>query len=554
MSRIPRFVSFLVLAIALASCGAAQPGASLVPAMPIAASATRASKGVAPLTIALPTIQAAGSTIDWSSKPNLLSQATRSISGSIGSRPFGPIALSASQAGCAAATGGLSCAISVHAPAGRAQSLVLWTYATTNGIGKPLATATATLNIYRSQKNYAAPAVYGIARSVGVRARDAVVHQGAWLAEPLLVYGIDAARQTIPSTAVVDGTGAPVESVSIKLSGFVNETITGDDGNYSCCGIIPPIFAYDGLALGTETFAAQATGLPARTNTLKALPGPATPLATLITSSSYHATPYYVSFVGAFASNANGNAAPLRTFVPAAGGQAFGEDAEGNFWVGSTHYSNAGKVLGTVALPAQTSAVARDKAGNLYALSTDPAHCAAYEYRAGRYGHPAPIREIDFSNCDSANLTVDDAGNVYISIDSQTYGQPNAEIFEYAARSGSGTVAPMRTITSPSTGYNAFSGLATDAAGNLYALYVGSTPSQLLEFAPGSTTGTPLLAGVSVQSFAVDDAGGIYARVYSAPGTGSLDYFPPGSSTPAQVIVGSATQLYDVGAVVVPRT
>jgi hypothetical protein len=552
-----RIPVMLLSAIALASCGAGHGGSDFVPspAAP-ATSQTRASGAHASLTIALPAIQPAHSAIDWASKPNLLSPATQSVKGTVGSRKFGPIVLSALQRGCESTGSGLSCSIVVDAAAGRAESLHLETYATASGTGTPLATSTETIDVYAGQANFVSPPVYGIAQQVAVRAQDGAVHQGTWAPEPIVTYGIDAAKQPIPSTAVLDRKGsAQITTIAIALSGFVSETLSDAYGErYACCGIIPPIFAYDGRHTGTETFTARAPGYPAYSTQLRVLPG-SLALGTLITQSSYSDSPNYVSFVEQYAANARGNAAPIRSFIlPEGSGAPFGEDAKGRFWVGNTQFSNLGKALGSLGATAGQTAVARDSHGNVYAIQT-PANgrCAIAEFPAGRY-QTAPVRRIDLA-CPSgiSNLTVDRNGTIFAAL--PAIAPQTATILAYAPGTGSGSIAPTQRIVFPSAGTGqTFAGLDTDAAGNLYVLANAGGRFTLLEFAPGSTIGTPILTGVSVQSFAVDDAGDIYARIYQAPGPGSLDYFPAGSSTPTIVIGGSATQLYDVGPIVIPRS
>jgi len=528
------------LALALAACSAFGSGGGTPDGFtpPATARAPLGAGRTAPLTITLPAIQPAREPVDWLSKSNRLSAATRSVSGSIAGVRFGPIALSSSLTGCGATSGGLSCSIAVRAPTGLQEPLVLATYATANGKGPALATSTASVDVVAGRQNFAAPPVLGIARAIAVGPVDGVVHQGTWQPEPIVAYGIDATGAPIPSTLVAKHDGSAIGSLKIVLSGFVNQTVTGPDGPYACCGILPLPVAYDGRHAGTETFTVTASGFPAHSTSLRVLPGPATP-GTIIAKSSYSDSPNSIDYIAQYSANAQGNAAPVRTFLPpASAGAVFGEDLQGNFWSGGTHLTNAGAVIGTVDLP-YGEPVATDSAGNLYALGdgTSGNACAVYEYRAHRYGRPAPIREIDFDGCPNNHVAVDRSGNVFVSFDSQ--GAVAAHIYEYGP-SGSGAIAPVRTIVMPLAGsYDAFSGIDTDAAGNLYALfYPGMDALRLLQFAPGSTSPKRLLAGTAVQSFAVDDGGGIYARVYAASEPSALEFFPAGASKPSQIIAG----------------
>jgi hypothetical protein len=501
------------------------------------------------LSIALPVIRAEQAPIDWASKPNMLSSATRSVSGSIGTRKFGPIVLSATQSFCRNDANGLACSLQISALPGSGQTLQLSTRATANGKGPVLAAGTSTLDVHRG-RNDVVPGLFGLAQHIAVRPQSAVVRQGSWQPEPLVIYGIDAANATIPAVAVLNRRGtAPVDAVTVKLSGFLNATAASSTGEpLVCCGLAGPVFAYDGLHSGRETFTANAAGYASYATHLTVLPGSNAP-ATIVLASTYSDDPgsSYIDFIEQFSTNASGNAMPVRSFVPPASGKLGAEDAAGNVWIGGTHLSNTGAVLGRVAVPEHTESVAVDGDGNLYTA----APCGVNEYPAGRYGTPNPIRHLDFPNCKANDdLAVDRDGNIFISFQAASPAQ-TSEIHEYAAGTASGYVKPVRTIFAAD---GTFIGLDTDGEGNLYALNVAATAYQLLKFSPGSTAGQVLLTD-SIGAFAVDDRGGIYASVSSgSPNSASLEYFPPGARTPAQIVSGSATRMSGVSKIVVPRT
>ena len=538
MSRARSVLAAGAFAIALAGCSAGQPGETFAP-----------DSGATTLAVALPAIHPERSAIDWASKPNLLSSATRSISGSIGTRKFGPIVLSPSQPFCQSDGPGLACTLEISAVAGPAQKLKLATYATTNGKGPVLAAGTSMLSVHRG-RNDVVPALFGLAAQIAVRPQTEVVRQGSWQPVPLVIYGIDAAKATIPAVSVLNRRGtASVDTVIITLAGFLNATVSArSDEPVTCCGIANPVFAYDGLHTGRETFTARAAGYASYSTRLTVLPGSKAP-ATILLASTYVDDPdsSYIDFVEQFSANAAGNAMPIRSFVPPASGKLGGEDSEGNVWIGGTHLSNTGSVLGRVAVPEHTESVDVDAAGNLYAASP----CGVKEYPAGRYGSPQPIRHIDFPNCNANDdLAVDRSGDIYISFPAALASQ-TSEIHEYAAGSSSGILKPVRKIFSVN---GTFIALDTDAAGNLYALNVAAHAYLLQKFAPDSTTGEVLLAD-SIGAFAVDDRGGIYASISSgSPGAASLEYFPPGSRTPSQIISGNATRMSGVSKIVVPRS
>jgi hypothetical protein len=542
MSRALPIVAACILAIALAACGSPRSNTGFVPGVADGgnSSSGRSASSVR-LTITLPAISKQNAPIDWASNPNLLSAATRSVAGSIGTRSFGPIGLSPD--GCEAASDGLSCAFSVTANAGKHQQVHIRTYATVNATGPVLASANVLLDVTAGKHRFTAPPMVGIARSLVAQPLDGTVRRGTWEPVPIAVYGIDAAKAPIPSHDLVDRHGNPVTGIDgVKLAGFVNETIAGSNGaDLACCGGIVATFAYDGLRTGHETFSVVAKGFQSQPSALKAVNGPGA-IATVVTGSSYSNSPSYVSFIVQYAAGASGNVPPVRSFVPPNGSnRPFGEDERGTFWVDGTHFANDGSILGTVALPAHTSALARDVAGNLYAATA----CAIFEYPAGHYGKPAAIRQVRYPQCGSpTDLAVDSNGTIFVSLEDR--GNVLSEILEY----GTSDTAPARIMHVPA-GHNV-TGLDTDSHGNLYVLDVIDTHAKLLQFAPSARRGRPLLNGIAIQTFAVDDDGGIYARVYSDPG-GSLEYFAPGASVPSQIISGENTQLYDVGPITVPR-
>jgi hypothetical protein len=539
MNRVQSTLAACAIAIAMAGCSTAQPGETFAP-----------NSGETMLAIALPPIHSERAPIDWASRPHLLSSATRSVSGSIGTRKFGPIPLSPSQPFCQSDGTGLICTLGISAVPGPAQKLQLATYATADGKGPVLAAGASTLAVHRG-RNDVAFALFGLAQQIAVRPQSDVVRQGSWQPEPLVIYGIDAANATIPAVSVLNRRGtASVDAVTITLSGFLNATARTPSGEpLACCGIAGPVFAYDGLRAGRETFTARAAGYASYSTHLTVLPGSNAP-ATIASTYADDPSSSYIDFVEQFSANAAGNAMPVRSFVPPASGKLGGEDSEGNLWIGGTHLSNTGSVLGRVAVPERTENVAVDGAGNLYAASP----CGVYEYPAGRYGAPQPIRHIDFPDCNAEDdLAVDKNGDIFISFPGASSSQAS-EIFEYAAGSSCGIVKPVRRIAAPAASSSTFIGLDTDAAGNLYALNVATLAYQLLKFAPGSTAGQVLLTD-SMGAFAVDDRGGIYASVSSgSPSTASLEYFPPGTHAPAQIISGSATRMSGVSKIVVPRS
>ncbi len=183
---------------------------------------------------------------------------------------------------------------------------------------------------------------------------------------------------------------------------------------------------------------------------------------------------------------------------------------------------NNGAVLGTITIPQSTAEpnppyyqpVARDQQGHIYAINNGS--CAFEEFPANTYGKVSPIRSVTCPGTLYALPAFDDAGNVYISP-----SNTSPMILEYPP-TGSGNVPPIRTISMSNPDEGSFLALGVDGGGNLYALLSGYPyPNRLYEFAPGSTTGVQILSGVSITTFAVDDAGDISAVVQEWEGSPS---------------------------------
>ena len=376
MSRFRSFLAVGVLTAALAGRSAGGGGNAFVP--------PGAYTGAATVTLTLPAVVPAGRSIDWASKPNLLSSATRSVSGSLGRHAFGPIALRPSQHGCRAASAGLVCTIALSARAGQNQHLRIATYATTNGTGAVLAAATVSLDLVAG-RNDVQPPVYGLAQRIAVRPSSNLVHQGSWQPTQLVIYGIDAAKAPIPSVTVLNQTGsAQVGDVAVTLSGFLNASVNAPDGTpLACCGIAGPIFAYDGLAYGPRNLHRASLRLSAF---FDAPDGTAGFERAGDDRGRQHLRRFvdlgFIDFTEEFASNARGNAAPVRAFIPAADGKLAAEDAQAPAKVPPVKPSDRSRFPRT---RKPLRSIARG-------ISFAATRCSVYEYPAGCYGKLQPPR------------------------------------------------------------------------------------------------------------------------------------------------------------------
>jgi hypothetical protein len=548
-------IGILLSALGASACSGNQASNALLPdasspSVSVAA-AIRKPNGSTTLAITLPPIQPKDVAIDWTSLPNSLSSATDSIAGTIGKKSFGPIALTSSQSNCQPSGAGLVCTVTVPTAPGDNVPVQIATYEKKIRAGDQLATGTVTLSIFKAQKNVAKPAMYGIARGIGMSAQQNTLTQGFVAYDRLAVYGIDAAKRPIPSyNSVVNAAGALQTKFEIELSGPVKvaKYLHACGRNQNRCWGYVEAFIYNGLRSGTETITVTKKGFADATQAVNVLPGSQT-VAPLLTRGTFTVPGLSetLAFVSEFPLDANGNIAPTRTFMPG-DAPSYGEDANGDFWVGATHLSNRGAVLGTVTLPVEYTPAYVDGKGRLYAFSSSP-QCTLDEFPAGVYGTPTPVRQINFGSCSPGNVSVDvdDAGDVFIA----GLSGSSPVINEYAS-TGSGAIAPTRTIPVAQS----LSGFDTDAAGNLYVLtlsFNGTFTSDLQEFAPGSTTGTALLAGTFLQNFAVDDAGDIYGCEAANGPQYWLEYFQAGSNTPSRTINGNNTML-SCDPIVVPRS
>jgi hypothetical protein len=554
-------VALAIIAAGLCACsGTSLPdrGASAVSLPP--ESHANVGTGRGRLRLVLPPIANFRAPIPWASSPAWLSSATQAAQFIVNGKVHG-VVLSAASPDCVTSPSGLMCTFSARVPAGSNVPISVRTYASANFGGRPLAQGALVQNIYANQTTTYDVPMSGIARRIGVLTQDRTFTLGQATAEPIIAVGFDASKRVIPSTNVVDSKGNALPPFTVTYSGFANGTLSenyGQTTTFACCGILPSTFAYDGQHTGTETFDAAAAGFNSKLAKVKVTDGNTT-LATIVASTGDVVSGGLPFIIAQFPSDANGNVAPTRAFVPSGGYSVYGEDGQGNFWSGQTHYSNTDEVLGTLNLPDTQTPRARDASGNIYAVANNPPACSVFEY-AGTYGAAVPLRQVDFTCTASEAMGVDAGGDIYVSLDN--YSGLASSIEEFAAGGGSGDIAPTRVIpmpTAPSLPYNQTMGIDADAAGNVYVAFqnlaVGPIyANNIYEIVPGSTTPALLIPNVPAESLAVDDAGDVYVRTYVAGTLNALQVYPVGSTTPTQTISGSATRLYYEGPITVPRS
>jgi hypothetical protein len=448
-------------------------------------------------------------------------------------------------------------------PSGANVGVQVKTYGNISGKGSPLAIGLLYTPIGAGSQTNVAPVMRGAAKKLAIFAPDRAFTTGLWVNEPMIAAGVDVLGETIPSIAVVELSGVPLPTVSVRYAGFRSGRLSYenryDDTNttqFPCCGTLPASFVYNGKRKGSETFTLAATGFPEATLVMNTEPENQS-LATLLVANGYADDEAPDQTLEMFSETASGDAPPARAFIPKTSASVYGEDAQGNFWSGGTHYSNLGHVLGTVEMEEGAQAEARDAAGNIYALGLDG--CTAYEYQANRYGSQNPIREIDDA-CGTpppagefnSRMTVDAAGDVFVAVKVEVVSDAPT-VREFATGSASGAVAPTRTVTLPpgtSGDYPyVLPSIDADAAGNVYVLgWMAFDEGNVYEISPGQTNATLALTAIDASQIAVDDAGDIFAWNSSVETVPSqINFYQAGSTTPSRTLTGSKTGLTDSG-------
>jgi sugar lactone lactonase YvrE len=209
--------------------------------------------------------------------------------------------------------------------------------------------------------------------------------------------------------------------------------------------------------------------------------------------------------------------------------------------------------------------IALDSSGNIYVADSGDGACdgtaSVYVYPAGSNANAAPsttINGLKTSLCVPIGITLDSSRNIYVA----DAGFPNSNapsVYIYPAGS-TGNTAPIATISGSSTGLIGPSGIAGDFSGNIYVtdssaakvfVYppLGILPSQpnYPNVAPLATISGPSTGLSGPIGTVVDSSGDIYVADSRA---GSVFAYPPlASSTglpnesPTATISGPLTEL-----------
>jgi hypothetical protein len=174
--------------------------------------------------------------------------------------------------------------------------------------------------------------------------------------------------------------------------------------------------------------------------------------------------------------------------------------------------------------------LAVDRSSNLYVTNLGNSTVSVYAppYTSG------PMVTYSQGLSDPVAVAVGRDGTVYVSNFS------SGEVVEYPPNSAT----PSLTITIP----NAFTeGVALDSKNRLYVGFNGpSGPGDVMEFLPGSSSGTDLGTVVGFcGGVAIDSSGDLLVTdQYGNPP--AVDVFPPGTTSPAQVIANGFYDPYGI--------
>ncbi len=201
--------------------------------------------------------------------------------------------------------------------------------------------------------------------------------------------------------------------------------------------------------------------------------------------------------------------------------------------------------------------VAVDATRNIYAAGGG----TVTVYPPGSNGNVAPSRTIS-----GAKTGLDNASGIAVDARDKIYVANSTSITEYAAGSN-GNVKPTHTISGPRTGLASPSGVAIDAKHNIYVMNSpGSGTPSVTVYAPGShgnvapiqTIAGPNTEFIEPSGIALDAADDIYVTSCGPSGCGIMNtsgavlVFASGANgnvAPMRVIEGGSTDLVSQGSI-----
>lgn len=267
MKRQPLLIALSVAALAAAGC--AGGGALMAPSSPTTAQSTGATSK-ATLTVTIPSKSSNSSTA--SRTPQYISPATNSATFTVGGGTAQVIDLSSSSSACTPATGGgRTCTATIGASVGTAQSLLIKTFASTDGTGNALTVNTESIDVSSNPtSNNFAFTLTGVMASFTVGLSVASVSEGNASGLSATLTALDASGATIIGT-VVGADGNPITATPTltanPATGFTIGAWDDSNGSFS--------IAWDGTgATSPVTFTAAVTGYSSATTTLEVVLSP----------------------------------------------------------------------------------------------------------------------------------------------------------------------------------------------------------------------------------------------------------------------------------------
>jgi hypothetical protein len=534
-------VSFTIAAVVLllTACHGVSSSNALLPTQPSAVD-VRAGKALARVLLTLPAIAPPHPEPIPTVGPTRLSSATRSVSGTFGSSKIVPVALTPTTPGCTLEGDGLYCSVTIVVPAGTAL-LTVSTYASPDGTGKPLATASEQVSVVTGSRNYATPKTWiGLAASYKLAFTKKIFQQGVPSSTVISFYGIDAGGAIIPSNDVGEA-GGKLAKAQLQFAGAYPQKIALPK-NLPFTSVT---FAYDGRLAGSTTVqaisAAPKSDSIYATSTLQFKQG-ATGAGQLFVQGT-GATQDDPSLLLEYAASAAGNAAPLRAYTMH--GAPMWANTKGEFWAGPFQVGNLydpdwlekydAKGNGLVRLTPADGVILRaavDPAENVYTAEGDldeydgcfldpesiNVYSAAKDWRKIRGFAPGNI------NCPDA-MAADASGDVFLAYYIPDDSGPSAGwayVDEYAPNARGASPKPIREFAIPKT---YVVGLAVDSKGTVYV----QSGSSLLEYPRGSKR--EVFPGNPIGRFALDAHDNLYVS-----SNGTIYEYAPGDTSPIRSI------------------